>query len=309
MITKLIKRTSMGIMLSLAFCFASYGSQLSTLITADAPTTSPELKTINMQQLDMDLCFSFIYPIQMTVPKQRNVTVASDDEMAKVIDGYVDSNPESEDYPDVVFPISIKDSDGKVLKVASSTELDKIFEDCFEADFQELDADAEDFQAEEEECFSFVYPVTMTRSNGQRLVLTQDSDWDKVDEDAFESDMTFKYPIKVKDPEGKTKVIANDAELDRLYTDCYPEYADDFDEDDICYDFVYPLNVKMADGSVQKVRSQEAFNSIVDKYLEKSDDFENMPDIAYPYTVVKADGSKQVIRNDKDQDNLDESCN
>ena len=93
-------------------------------------------------------------------------------------------------------------------------------------EFWELFVDDEEY---EEECFDFVLPVSITMPDGTAITITNDDDWDIVenwyDENPnSEEEPEFNYPIQIEYEDGDIITINNDEELWEAEEDCYGEY-------------------------------------------------------------------------------------
>ncbi len=75
-------------------------------------------------------CFVVLFPLSFTLPDGTITNAADLDEALAVIEAYYEANPDIEEEPELVFPVSIEFEDGTVKEINSEEEFEMAEEDC-----------------------------------------------------------------------------------------------------------------------------------------------------------------------------------
>ncbi|MCP4443575.1 MAG: hypothetical protein GY810_32125 [Aureispira sp.] len=172
----------------------------------------------------------------------------------------------------------------------------------------------------EEECFYFVYPLSIVYTDGTTKSITSEEEldmaWEACEKDATTEDeicFDFVYPVKVKFEDGTIKEMANEEELDRTWEDCEGDW-----EEEICFDFVYPLSITHTDGTTQSITTDEEFQTAWDNCdnatttsttgNDRTNDEEKCFDLVYPISITFEDGTTKSITTDEELEMAFDSC-
>ncbi len=172
------------------------------------------------------------------------------------------------------------------------------------------DSDDGDEDWGEEDCFSIVFPVEVVFPEGSTQTVNNEEDLDKVIDEWFDQNPeaedfpTFTFPIKVVMEEDPTTEIAinSEEELCDLYYEC-----EDFEED-FCYDFVFPLDVALPDGTVSTAQDEDQLYQIVDDWFIANEDSEEYPDFVYPIQILDETDNLVTVYNAEELDDLEDEC-
>ena len=86
---------------------------------------------------DYESCFTVNFPIQVEMPDESIVSGNSEDELYDLIEAWYDQNPDEDDDPEIVFPISVTlASDGSTVQVNDEETLESLLYSCFGDDFE-----------------------------------------------------------------------------------------------------------------------------------------------------------------------------
>ena len=168
-------------------------------------------------------CYSFVYPITFTMPDGSTMTLESE-EGFREMESWYESNDSYEQEPTFQYPIEIvlRDENGvTTLTINNDEELEEAEENCD-------DEDGEWDQDSDEECYSFVYPITFTMPDGSTMTLESEEGFREMESwyesnDSYEQEPTFQYPIEIvlRDEDGVTTItINNDEELEEAEENC-----------------------------------------------------------------------------------------
>ena len=97
-------------------------------------------------------CFNLVLPVSYTMPDGSTITVENEEDWTAIRDWY-EANPESEEKPELQFPVNVE-FDDETITVNSAEELRELTQECWRD------------QSEERECFELVFPVTFIMPDG-----------------------------------------------------------------------------------------------------------------------------------------------
>lgn len=163
---------------------------------------------------DFELCFDFVYPVDVILPDGTSHTANDGEELEEIIFTYYDQNPNDTLMPTLNYPVDVELEDGTIQTVNSDEELEALLDECDEG---------EPF----EDCFVINYPVTVVLPDGTTSDATSDEELETIIDDWFTQNPqsndfpTFDYPISVTLDDGTTQDVNSDDELDILFDDCF----------------------------------------------------------------------------------------
>lgn len=253
-------------------------------------------------------CFNLVFPITFNMPDGSSVIVESDEEGNwDVIKSWYEANPDSEEKPEMEFPIVIN-YENDTYTLNSSDELQGAYSRC-------EPRRKRDEHKRKRHCFSLVYPVSYTLPDGSVMDVASDDEegWAAVkswysDNSEFEGVMPeLAYPVDIlyETEEGETVITINsDEEMGVAKRDCHENWDEDEgdDEERRCFDVVLPVTFLMPDGSSLVVAEESDWRSIDEWYVENSD-VEEEPDYQFPIEVVydSEEGSNTVVINSQEE--------
>ncbi len=88
------------------------------------------------------------------------------------------------------------------------------------------------------------------------------------------------------------------------------DYDDDFDYDeffDDCFEFVFPIDVTLANGSTQTISSQEELDAFIETWFEQNPESEDFPSLNYPIDVV-VDSTTVTVTSEEELCGIIEQC-
>lgn len=173
-------------------------------------------------------------------------------------------------------------------------------------DFEECDFEGET-EIEWEECFEFVYPLTVVLPNAPNQTVNSDEElitvvdaWYDANDDSDE-DVSLAYPVQVIMYDGTNGTINSDDELEDLFDDC-----DDHEMEE-CFTFNFPLTLLFPDGTTQDINSIDEGEAAVEAWEDANPNGDDVT-IVFPIQVTLEDGTVQTINNEDELDTLFEDC-
>ncbi len=170
----------------------------------------------------------------------------------------------------------------------------------------DYDGDDDDWN----ECFSFVYPMTIVLPDGANVEVNNDEEliiaidsWYDANPNSDE-DPTLIYPVNILlEEDGSTLAVNNDDQLEDLFEYC--EEQDGFD----CFTFNWPLSIQFPDGSVVEINSFDEGEVIVEGWYNANPNVNEDVELVFPFEVTLTDGTVQTINNEDEFDTfIEEEC-
>ncbi|MFT4664596.1 MAG: hypothetical protein ACI8YQ_000830 [Polaribacter sp.] len=261
-------------------------------------------------------CFVMNFPVNVNIPDQGEVAVNSEEELWDVIVEYFENEDEPDAYPTIVFPISVTLADGATQDVADDDALCGLYHDCY-GDIDEPGDwdDEEPGDWDIDPCFTFAYPISLSDGNGNTVTVNSEEDWETVFENGGDYDyFEIQFPINVVLTDGTVQEVADEDALEDLFEDCFggewedPEDCDSILIEELCFDFVYPINVTLPDGSTVTATDDGTLFGSIFEYYEANPDSDEDPTLGYPVNVVLEDGTPATVNNDDELEELFEEC-
>lgn len=167
---------------------------------------------------DLGECFTINYPVTIVVDGMDNA-IGSNEELAAFLMANEDVDFE------IVYPIMVTlTEDGSMESVEDDEDLEDLLEDCFGDDYDEEDWDDCDELDDFSDCFTFVYPFSVTLGE-ETISIGSDEDlnaaFDRLEDEDEDVDVELVYPISVVLTSDNTTVMVNsDEELDEIWDSC-----------------------------------------------------------------------------------------
>ena len=249
-------------------------------------------------------CFELVFPITFNMPDGSSVTIESDEESSwDEIKSWYESNPDSEEKPEMQFPVVIfYDNDTYTLN--SSDELRGAYSRC-------EPRRKRDEHKRNRHCFSLVYPVIYTLPDGSTMEVTSDDEegWSLLknwyeENTGYEEIMPeLNYPVDIvfETEEGENVVTVNNhEEMQEAKEGCHDAWSHRE-----CFFLVYPVTYTMPDGSTMEVTSddEEGWSLLKNWYEENTGYEEIMPELNYPVDIVfeTEEGENAVTINSEEE--------
>ena len=241
------------------------------------------------------------------MPDGSTITVSNEEDWDAIKDWY-EANPDSEEKPELQFPVNVE-FDDEIVTVNSEEELRELKQECW------LD------ENDKRECFYLVFPVTYIMPDGSTITVeTKDDDagwqliknWYDANPDSDERP-TLQFPVDItyETEDGDTTfTVNNDEEMIYVKSRCREEWADgDSEEDEECYEFVLPISFTMPDGTTITIENEEDWYNLREWYVNNSE-AEEEPLLQYPVNVILLDeeGTSITLNNDEEMNALEEEC-
>ena len=245
-------------------------------------------------------CFELVYPVTYLMPDGSTITIENDEDWDPIKDWY-EENPESEERPELQYPVDVV-FDDETVTVNSAEEMGEMKRECWED--------------EGRECFELVYPVIFIMPDGSSItVATDDEDgWQEVKDwyDAnpeSEERPTLEYPVDIvyeTNAGDSTVTINNEEEMEAAKDECCDEWNDEEDDRE-CFELVLPVTFVMPDGSTISVENDEGWGNLRDWYMNNNGT-EEEPALQYPVDISYEDGTTLTINSEEEMAAAAEDC-
>lgn len=155
-------------------------------------------------------------------------------------------------------------------------------------------------------CFDFVYPITLSYSNGTTVVATSQANLISLlaseNSSVYIDGIVFPFQVVVAST-ATTQTITTEAQLWTLVESCNIPTNDDYVFTGPCYDFVYPLSVVTYDNQTVVVPNYDAFLALFTSPTSTT----VIVDFVYPFSVIYQNQTV-VIGNSYDFWEINENC-
>jgi hypothetical protein len=155
-------------------------------------------------------------------------------------------------------------------------------------------------------CFDFVYPITLSYSNGTTVVATSQASLISLltteNSAVYIDGIVFPFQVVLAST-STTQTITTEAQLWTLVESCNIPTNDDYVFTGPCYDFVYPLSVVTYDNQTVVVPNYDAFLALFTSPSSTT----VIVDFVYPFSVVYQNQTV-VISNSYDFWEINENC-
>ena len=240
-------------------------------------------------------CFDIVYPITIQMPDGSTLSIdGEEDTDLEIVKNYYEEN-DSEEKPSMVFPITIITYEGVTKTISSEEEMSDAYRGCSGRD-RERDWDRE------RDCFELVYPVTYVLPDGSTIDISDEEDeagweslksWYEANPESEERP-SLQYPVDIvyaseESEDGETVTINSEDEMMVAKEECREMWGEeDWEEEEECYAFVYPISFLMPDGSTIEISSEgdEAGWMSIREYYEANPSSEEEPSMQFPVDIV-----------------------
>jgi len=162
-------------------------------------------------------CFELILPVTYAMPDGSTITIETEESWS-LLRSWYDSNPESEEEPALVFPISVTYGADSTGTINNQEELEDAYSTC--RDEEDEDRPEGD---EEDSCGAIILPVTYTMPDGSTITVEDDSGYGLLREwtennPEIDGEPSIQYPFDVlyivEDQEVTVTVNSNEEYMD-----------------------------------------------------------------------------------------------
>jgi len=240
-------------------------------------------------------CFDIVYPITIQMPDGSTLSIdGEEDTDLEIVKNYYEEN-DTEEKPSMVFPITIITYEGVTKTISSEEEMSDAYRGCSGRD-RERDWDRE------RDCFELVYPVTYVLPDGSTIEISDEEDeagweslksWYEANPESEERP-SLQYPVDIvyaseESEDGETVTINSEDEMMVAKEECREMWGEeDWEEEEECYAFVYPISFLMPDGSTIEISSEgdEAGWMSIREYYEANPSSDEEPSMQFPVDIV-----------------------
>ena len=275
------------------------------LITIDSDERLEEIyKNCYGREIDWDKnknCFSILYPVNYLMPDGTIIEISADGEDGwAIIKSWYNDNPDSEERPalqypvDIIYEIDVDEGtqDQRIVTINSEDEMMAAKEECREKR-------GEDYEhwEEESECFELVYPVSYLMPDGTTSEIPADDEESWVEFKSWYDDNpdsnekpSLQYPVEItyRTENGiETEVINSEEAMVIAKLECR-EVENEEDEEDDCYEYIYPITFILPDDSTVEILSEDDESSwgLIRRFYEENPNYEREPILQFPVEVV-----------------------
>lgn len=164
------------------------------------------------------------------------------------------------------------------------------------------------------DCFQFIYPLTVNIPDSAGVLVHNDTElfdlfdehFDIEDDDECYDDPILVYPVSVTLEDGSVEVVMDNDDLIELVESCFCDHDDD-DDDEECFEILFPISILYPDGSTLVLNSIEEADSVYDAWVIVHGD-SIIPEIIFPINVELEDGSILIVNDDDEFGDLEDAC-
>ncbi|NNF21910.1 MAG: hypothetical protein HKN67_08205 [Saprospiraceae bacterium] len=164
-------------------------------------------------------------------------------------------------------------------------------------------------------CFEFVFPIIVSMPDGSAIQLDSADDWNSVRQwyqahQDIRKDPVLNFPVDIIFKGIRTVTIHDEKELKDARRACKDEKEDDRKEEidrKGCFDLVFPIEVKMPDGSILELVDAKDWQ-VVKEWYKLHPDFKEKFEIIYPVDIMYEDRQVKTIENEEEMIEAKKGC-
>ncbi len=259
-------------------------------------------------------CFDLVFPITFNMPDGLSVVVETDEDSNwDVIKSWYEANPDSEEKPEMEFPITIVFKNDSYT-LYSSDELRGAYSRCEPR--RKRDEHKRNFH-----CFSLVYPVSYTLPDGSVMeVASNDEEGWSALKAWYENNTGYEevmpelvYPVDIvfEAEEGESVTTLNsEEEMELAKRDCREEWEEGEDNERECFEIVLPVTFVMPDGSSLTVSEEDDWLN-VRLWYEENGEVEEEPSYQFPVDILyetESGNTTVTMNNQQELEAAEEEC-
>jgi len=255
-------------------------------------------------------CFELVFPITYEMPDGTTIVVANDDESGwSLIKNWYDSNPESEQKPEMQFPVIIF-LEEEPITLENNQDLRSAYFEC-------NNNRPNKGKKNRGTCFELVFPISYTMPNGASITINNNDEdgwmelknWYENNPDYEDQMPELQYPVDILyENEESTITIYNEEEMYEVKVSCRNEWEEGFDRE--CFDLVFPVIFTMPDETTILIENDEDYMNIRNWYLENPD-VEEKPLMIYPVSIsyyTDEENSIVIVESEEDMFHRKSQC-
>lgn len=231
-------------------------------------------------------CYQLSFPLQLLTVSNETITVNNEEEFNNAI---------AAEDASFVFPIELIDEDGNV---SIASDIDGLFTVLFSCNgFETQDSTYWDWEQGFEYlgCYKLEFPINLLLDDGTPITVNNHTEFCDLLLRGGISNYTF--PLSLIDSEGNTFIADSEEALNELLQECYTsQFSELFGiliettltEYNNCFDYVYPVGVKMLDSTSVEINSDQEFIEFAQI------NFEEICCLAFPVDVIYIENEERV---------------
>ena len=284
-------------LLAVLFLTACNKENVDEIIPGD-PGYQPDTVVVNSLMLalvanpsgGLDLgCITINFPFSLVTQSGATVEINTEAEFEAATD-----TTAADPAVDIVFSLSITDSDGNTVQVNDDQELGVAFASCIPTFGWDTAAISGEILPvclfDEYLCFDITYPVDLEDQDGNTYV-AEDED-ELIDYLATIEHLYFTLPMTVLKDDGTSLVINNIEEFFNAAMECEgitpPVVGGGIEVNGFgCYDLLYPFNVVTDNGDVVTINDANEYANLILTGVSV--------EIQYPFSLVNLAGETVVV--------------
>ena len=150
--------------------------------------------------------------------------------------------------------VEVQDPSGASFTISFPNECVAICEGFATTDFVDCDDFTNPNLGEENECFDFVYPISVVDSEGNTTVINSDEEWETIMYTSCDSDFVYPFDVTLA-ADQSTQTVTSAEDFMTVLDSC--SWYNEVDPIE-CWDFVYPVNIISSTGTVTVNNADEA---------------------------------------------------
>lgn len=162
-------------------------------------------------------CFELVFPVTIEFPDATTAEVDSYQNLKETVRAWKEANLDSNQRPQLVYPIDVINEDGEVITVADKSELIALKKEC-KRDFMDGPRDHH-HRGKFRACFDLVFPLTIAIPDGTEVVVNDVEELKAALRDYKENNPDsaqrpqLVFPIEIQFEDGTTQTINSKEEL------------------------------------------------------------------------------------------------
>lgn len=238
-------------------------------------------------------CWSFVYPISYALPDGETITGNDEMEVGLALRAWYADNPNVEERPTLVFPLSVMLASGESQILDDASQLRRVQASC-------NPSKPGSGRPSSQACFSYVYPLTYdlpdgTQLTGEDAVSTAQAlrAWMADNPDA-EGNPTLAFPLTVVLPDGEEFELSGQDQFDRLRASCNNDRPtnEGAGPREPCYSFTFPITYRMPDGTDITGEDEDSLARAIRQWYADNPEVRVSTELVFP---VKIQVGEEII--------------
>ncbi len=201
------------------------------------------------------------------------------------------------------FPIDFMDDEGNINTINSTDDLEDLDLDCDDDDDDDENLGLGILLSDLRQCYNYIYPLNLIDSLGSVISVNDDTDLTEAIENNTIVDAEF--PFEIEDEQGEIIIVNSKGHVNGLVQSC--ENDDDENEledliDDLedCYSILFPIDVNDMDGNLLSIQNQDELEDALEDNL--------LTGLVYPINLEDEDGNVVSVSSEEELLGLIDEC-